>query len=130
MAIPELQAFIRLLQLAEIDYTYSPDKEVCCGAPIWEDTIELVDMKDERRKEIQDKCKGFMEINNSLGRQAQAKNMIYACHNCASLARRTFAQDSDHHFGLRSCHKITFTIYLLIDMALLYNSNLHGIHYD
>lgn len=100
MAIPELQAFIRLLQLAEIDYTYSPDKEVCCGAPIWEDTIELVDMKDERRKEIQDKCKGFMESNNSLGRQAQAKNMIYTCHNCAALARRIFAEDSDHHLWI------------------------------
>ncbi|MBU1052323.1 MAG: hypothetical protein KKC46_00655 [Proteobacteria bacterium] len=100
MAIPELQASIKLLNLTDIDYTYSPDKEVCCGAPIWEDTVELVDMEDERRKEIQSKCKGFMEMNNSLGKKAQAANMIYMCHNCASLARRTFNEDKSHHLWI------------------------------
>ncbi|MBA3037575.1 MAG: (Fe-S)-binding protein [Desulfobacterium sp.] len=87
----------KILDLLGIEYNYSLEKELCCGAPVLEDSIEFVDIKDEERQKVKEQCKGLMQINWDLGKQTGAKDMVYMCHVCAALVRNTFPEDIDRH---------------------------------
>lgn len=93
----KLHDTLKLLDLLGIEYNYSPEKEVCCGALSFEDSIELVEVTEEQRQKLQLKCKEFMQKNWDLGKEAGAKNMIYVCHACAALVKNTFPEDTDTH---------------------------------
>ncbi|MBU1053389.1 MAG: (Fe-S)-binding protein [Proteobacteria bacterium] len=93
----KLRDTLKLLDLLEIEYNYSPEKEVCCGALSFEDSIELVEVSEEQREKVQSKCKEFMQKNWDLGKESGAKNMVYVCHACAALVKNTFPEDTGTH---------------------------------
>ena len=93
----KLRDTLKLLDLVGIEYNYSSEREVCCGAPPLEDSIEFVDISDEERQKIKDQCKEFMQFNWDLGKQAGAKNMVYTCQVCAALVKNTFPEDAESH---------------------------------
>ncbi len=97
MSISKLRDTMKLMDLLGIDYTYSAEKEICCGAPPLEDSIISIGVPEEEKQKVKAACRDFMQYNWDLGKQAGAKNMIYACQVCAALVRNTFPEDADRH---------------------------------
>jgi hypothetical protein len=92
----KLRDTVKLLNLLGVEYNYS-GKEICCGAPMMQDAIELVEVTEERRKKILAKTQGFMQHNVDLAEQAGQKTMVYACQVCACLAKKAFPNEPDRH---------------------------------
>lgn len=93
----QLRDMVKLLDLLGITYNHSSEKELCCGAPPLQDSIEFVDMAEEERQKVKERAKKFMQFNWDLGKKAGAKNMIYICHICTALVKNTFPDDADRH---------------------------------
>ncbi len=97
MSLSKFGDTLKLLDLLGIEYNYSPDKEICCGAPPFQDCVEFEEVTEEERQKIQARCKEYMQFNWDLGKQAGAKNMVYVCHACAALVKMTFPEDANIH---------------------------------
>lgn len=92
----KLRDTVKIVNALGIDYNYS-DKEVCCGAPMVQDSIEIEGISEERQKETALQSKKMMQHNVDLAEKLGQKTMVYACQVCAAIAKRAFEDEPKRH---------------------------------
>jgi Fe-S oxidoreductase len=74
----KLRDTVTLLNTLGTEYNYS-DKEMCCGAPMIQDSIELEGVTEEQKKKMSAKSQEMMRHNVEIAEKAGQKIMVYAC---------------------------------------------------
>lgn len=92
----KLRDTVTILNRLGIEYNYS-DKEICCGAPMVQDSIEIVSVTEKRRQKILAKSQEMMQHNVDIAEQAGQKIMVYACQVCACIAKKAFPHEPKRH---------------------------------
>ncbi|MBA3037319.1 MAG: (Fe-S)-binding protein [Desulfobacterium sp.] len=92
----KLRDTVKIVNALGIDYNYS-DKEVCCGAPMVQDSREIIGISEERKKEMDAQAHKMRQFNVDLAEKSGQKIMVYACQVCAAVVKRSFPDEPERH---------------------------------
>lgn len=96
MSTMKLRDSITLLNELGIEYNYS-EAEVCCGAPMLKDSVELVGVSEDIQQKVATQAREMMQINNGLAEKGGQKTMLYACQMCTCIAKKAFPEERERH---------------------------------
>jgi Fe-S oxidoreductase len=88
-----LSAFIKVLDILCVDYTYL-ENEYCCGSPMM-DTYTGT----EKAKAIR-ASRNFMRLNTDMARQKGANSIFYFCLTCFRMVSGVFPKRTEHRYCL------------------------------